>query len=95
VKDWRAAESIFGAAEKRLTPSEDPEWLGRIALVAAQKGAAKDAMRIFRRVANCNLRNLRLVDDLSKWDLGDELHAYYDDVRRRLPTARLEHFLSR
>jgi len=95
VKDWRAAESMFSVAEKRLTPSEDPEWLGRIALIAAQKGAAKDAMRIFRRVANCNLRNLRLVGDLSKWGLGDELRAYYEEVRRRFPTAKLEQLRSR
>lgn len=89
-RDWRAAESMFGMAEKRLTPSEDPKWLGRIALIAAQQGAPEDAMRIFGRVCNCNLRNPRLVGDLSKLGLGDELRAYYAELRRRLPTARLE-----
>ncbi len=89
LKDWRAAESIFDLAEKRLTPAEDPKWLGRIALIAAEKGANQDAMRLFRRAANCNLRDRRLVDDLSKLGLKDELRAFYDKVRRQLPTARL------
>jgi len=90
LKDWRAAESMFGLAERRLTPSEDPEWLGRVATIAAEKGATKDAMRIFRRVANCNLRDLQLVEELSELGLRGELRAYYDDVRRRLPIANLD-----
>jgi len=89
LKDWRAAESIFDLAEKQLTPSEAPEWLGRIALLAAEKGSAKNAMRIFRRVANCNLRETRLVGDLSKLGLRDELRDFYAEVQRRLPNARL------
>lgn len=90
LKDWRAAESIFGLAERQLTPSEDPERLGRVATIAAAKGARKDAMRIFRRVANCNLRDLQLVGELSELGLRDELRAYYGEVRRQLPTAKLD-----
>jgi len=90
LKDWRAAESMFALAEKRLSPSEDPEWLGRIALIAAQTGNRKDAMRIFRRVANCNLRCRRLVAELADLKLEDELREFYHDAQQRLPTAKLD-----
>ncbi len=90
LKDWRAAESMFGLAEKRLSPSEDPEWLGRIALIAAQTGNPQDAMRLFRRVANCNLRCRRLVAELADLNLEAELREFYHDAQQRLPTARLD-----
>ena len=89
LKNWRAAESCFALAEKRLGPKEDPEWLGRVALIAAEKRASKDAMRIFRKVANCNLRPRQLVSDLSKHGLGGNLRSFYSEVRTQLPTARL------
>lgn len=90
LKNWRAAESMFALAEKRLSPSEDPEWLGRIALIAAQAGDKQDAMRLFRRVANCNLRCRRLVDDMADLGLEAELREFYHDAQRRLPTAKLD-----
>jgi tetratricopeptide (TPR) repeat protein len=90
--DWRAAESLFGLAQKRLGPKEDPEWLGRIALIAAQKGAPKDAMRLFRKAANCNLRPRQLVADLSKHGLRNELRRFYSEVRTQLPAAKLDGF---
>jgi tetratricopeptide (TPR) repeat protein len=89
MKDWRAAESMFPLAFKRLTSAEAPGWLGRIAVVAAQTGNRDDAMRIFRRAANCNLRCRDLVEELSKHGLKDALRTYYQEVRRRLPTAKL------
>ena len=92
LKNWRAAESLFAMAEKRLTPREDPEWLGRIALIAAEKGATRDAMRIFRKVANCNLRPRQLVADLSKHGLTNDLRRFYSGIRAHLPSAKLDGF---
>jgi|GEM_PF-1793257 len=90
LKDWQAAESMYELAEERLTPSEDYEWLGRIAIIAAEKGAKKDAMRIFRHTINCNLRYRRLANDLAELGLEEEVRAFYAEVQRRLPTAKLD-----
>lgn len=90
IKDWRAAESMFDVAAQRLSTSEDPEWLGRIARIAAEKGDNEDAMRIFRRVANCNLKYRRLVDELVQFGLKDEISDFYKEVQRKLPTAKLD-----
>lgn len=90
LKNWRAAESLFGLAAKRLSPKEVPEWLGRVALIAAEKGATTDAMRIFRKVANCNIRLRQLTGDLSKHGLRDDLRRFYTDVRAQLPAAKLD-----
>ncbi len=89
TKDWQAAEAIFEFAAKRLTPAEYPEWLGRVAIMAAKKGDKTDAMRIFRRVANINIRPVQLVEQLAKLGLEDELRAYYGEARRRLPKSNL------
>ena len=89
LKDWRAAESMFGLAEKQLTTKEDVEWLGRIALIAAEKEAPEDAMRIFRQVANCDLRPRPLVAELAKLGLTENLRRFYSEVRTRLPSAKL------
>jgi tetratricopeptide (TPR) repeat protein len=91
LKDWRQAEAIFPVAERRLTPSEDPSWLGRIATIAAEKGDTADAMRLFRRVINLRLTNRRIVEDLSELGLKKEIRVYYATVRKRLPTAKLDH----
>jgi hypothetical protein len=79
-------------AEKRLTSKEDAEWLGRIALIAAEKGSPKDAMRIFRKVANCSLRQHQLIADLARHGLRDELRRFYAEIRAQLPTAKLDGF---
>lgn len=89
LKDWRKADAIFGLANARLTSSETPQWLGRIATIAAVQGDHEDAMRIWRRVANCSLRNRQLVEDLSKQGLRQPLLTYYATIQRRLPTAKL------
>ena len=47
-------------------------------MIAAQEGAAEDAMRIFRRVANCNLRNLRRTGD------GAEVAKYLEELREKV-----------
>lgn len=95
LKDWRSAESRFPMAQKRLTSKEAPEWLGRVAVIAAEKGSPEDAMRIFRNAANCNLRPGRLVADLSNHGLRDELRHFYDEVRAKLPSAKLDGFPER
>jgi hypothetical protein len=35
TNDWKAAEDVWPAARRRLTPGELPEWLGRTAVAAA------------------------------------------------------------
>lgn len=93
--DWRAAEHLFSDASRRLSTSEDAEWLGRIALLAARDGATDDAMRIFRRVANMNLRT-PLAERLAKLGLRHRVAEYYANAAARLPQSRpMEQFRKR
>ena len=89
LRQWQKADAIFDQANQQLTPAESLDWLGRVAIIAASQGNADDAMRIWRRVVNSSLRNKRLANDLSKRGLKNRIDAYYADVRRRLPGAKL------
>jgi tetratricopeptide (TPR) repeat protein len=83
---WREAEAMFSDASARLTSAENPEWLAKIAVLAVRDEAKDDAMRIFRRVANMNLRT-PLVDRLAEWGLRPHLAEFYAEVAQRLPPS--------
>ncbi len=89
-KDWRSAEATLDRAGSRLEPRQSAQWLDRIAVAAARHGDADEALRIWRRAANFRVRNPLLAGNLTELGLGDRLDKYYDEVRRRLPTARID-----
>ena len=45
TNDWRSAEEMWPIARRRLTPTEIPNWLGRIAVAAARAGEPMEALR--------------------------------------------------
>jgi len=85
--DWKSAEAIFPKAAKRLTANEIPEWYGKIAVMAAKKGAKDEAMRIWQSVANINPGEWSIVRELSKAGLTERLREYYKDMQEHLPDS--------
>lgn len=87
--DWRRAEANFPDAAARLTANEAPDWLAKIAVLAARAGAKADAMRLWRRVANIDLTATRTLPDLAKAGLRDDLAAFYREMQAALPASRI------
>ncbi len=82
---WERAEKVFPQASKRLTARELPEWLAKIAVTAAQMGARKDAMRIWRVVSNIDPTELGAIEELTAAGLNKELEEHYQDMQMKLP----------
>ncbi len=94
VGDWRAAEEVWPAARKRLQPHEQPAWLGRVAVLAAEAGDHADALRIWKKRMNYDLTDLRGLDDMAEADLRGQLVQLYeqlaiDDPNSIAPAAAL------
>jgi len=94
VGDWRAAEAIWPAARKRLGPREQPDWLGRIAMLAAKAGDHADALSIWKKRMNYDLTDLRGLDSLAEVGMRDQLVQVYkqlaiDDPESIAPDAAL------
>jgi len=91
--DWRSAEVIYGHVYRSMRPNDAVYKLAQIASIASKTGDLADAMRLWRRSANCDLAAPVFTPLLSKYGLQRNLRAYYNEAKRRLPTAELEHVL--
>ena len=87
IGDWKAAENLFPEASRRLTAGELPKWYGKVAVKAAKAGAKKDAMRIWKKVANVAPYNEDGLDDLVKAGLKDELKKFYLQMQKKMPDS--------
>jgi len=85
--DWKRAERIFASASARLTPKEVPDWLARIALAAVRSDAKRDAMRIWRRVANVDPSHLDGLEHLAEAGLKTDLTDFYGEMRAQMPSS--------
>jgi hypothetical protein len=95
VADWQAAEEIWPAARQRLSPREQPEWLGRIAVLAAKAGDDDDALRIWKTRINYDLTDLDGIDELLEAGMRHPLVQLYkqlaaDDPRSTAPGFALQ-----
>jgi len=82
---WERAERIFPHASKRLTARELPEWLAKIAVIAAQTGARGDAIRIWKVVSNIDPTEFGAIEELVTAGLSKELEEHYQDMQMKLP----------
>lgn len=89
IKDWPQAEGILPIAAQHLTMTEYPEWLGRIAIVAAQSGDHADAMRIWKQVAINDPTWIKPVHELETYGMRKQLIAYYRQMQKQLPRSRI------
>ncbi len=86
LNDWRNAERIL---PERGTLVQLAEPLGRIAVVAAQRGDHEDAMRLWAAATNINPAHMCALPRLVEAGLQEELEAFYADLQRRLPTSNV------
>ena len=87
IGDHKAAEQIFPTARLLLTSGEIPDWLGRIALAAAQSGATADAMRLWRRRSNLDLANLQGLEQLARAGMKESLRGFYQEIKEKDPDS--------
>lgn len=88
AKNWRAAEKFmsekFDWSESFSYDKHDS--LKRIALVAAENGDIKDAVRLWKMRANLSRRNLDGLETLSQnYDVRTELIIFYEQMRTTEP----------
>jgi len=88
-RNWKMAEEIFPAASKQLTSKEKPIWHSKIAVVAAKKGDKKDAMRIWRDIANLYPYQIDSVKELSTLGLKEDLIKFYKEMRKNVPSSNI------
>ena len=84
--------NLLEEAEKIL---DDPNFSARnqdtfrnLALMAAQKGKEKIALKNWRRFMNLNLTNrsqTSLIEIFRQNGLGDDIDTYFNDVKKKLP----------
>ncbi|MEZ5942465.1 MAG: hypothetical protein R3C18_13810 [Planctomycetaceae bacterium] len=84
---WREKELMLTVDGEQFRLRADA--LGELAIAAAKDGEFDEAMRLWRRAANCGLRNEQLATSLARLGLREQLQEYYQEVQRRLPTAKL------
>lgn len=72
VGGWQRAERVYPAASRGLTTREQSDWLGRVAVTAAEAGAKPDAMRIWKQMTTVNPAEMRGLEALAKAGLRDE-----------------------
>ncbi len=89
IADWVKAERVFPEAGKQLTPSELPVWYAKIAVIAAKAGEGKEAMRIFRKLANLAPTATNEVDELARYGLRKDLIAFYRAMQQALPESEV------
>jgi tetratricopeptide (TPR) repeat protein len=93
--DWRGAEDMWPLVRQRLTPREIPDWLGRVAVVAAKDGDKDAALRLWQAKSNLDRTDFRHLDELARLGLSQNLRAFYqrmaeDDPITWVPGAVLK-----
>lgn len=85
--DIKRASKMFNESSSEFNLSScDP--LNHLALLAAKQGDKEMAMENWRRSANCSLNNKMhhdLTSKLRRLGLGDQIDAYYREVKEKLP----------
>jgi hypothetical protein len=77
IRDWRSAEQIWPIAREQLTPTEIPDWLGRIAVAAARSGESAEAMRLWKDRTNLDRASKIQLDEMVAAGLRNALLEFY------------------
>lgn len=85
--DWKHAEVYYPQCDQNSGPGADLDWLGRVAILAAQDGAKEDAIRIWRKIAKKDLTVTFPLNQLVKFGLKDELIQFYQEMQKVFPTS--------
>jgi thioredoxin-like negative regulator of GroEL len=86
---WRQAEKIWTEARRQLTPGEVPNWLSKIALLAAKQGDKKDALRLWQAKDQIDPSDLAPIQELASYGLKPELIDYYRKMDKESPSSQI------
>ncbi len=86
IEDWQSAEKYLFAKKEILWRSM-PGALARIAMIAAQRGAYNDAIRLWRLSANLDRRNLQSLSLLAQTGAKPHLITMYSQMKKDDPQS--------
>ena len=87
VGEWNKAENMLPDISTQMSPGMLMDYMGRLAISAAQAGAARDAIRLWHKRCNLDLTDLCGLDDLAQKGLRDALRDYYISLKKRDPES--------
>ncbi|MCX7000830.1 MAG: hypothetical protein NT106_11140 [Candidatus Sumerlaeota bacterium] len=71
----------------QMSPGTLMDYMGRLAISAAQAGAVRDAIRLWHKRCNLDLTDFCGLDDLAQKGLRDALRDYYLSLKKRDPES--------
>jgi hypothetical protein len=87
VGEWNKAENMLSDIRARMSLGMLMDYMGRLAISAAQAGAVRDAIRLWHKRCNLDLTDLCGLDDLAQKGLRDTLRDYYLSLKKRDPES--------
>ena len=87
VGEWNKAENMLPDIRTQMSPGMLMDYMGRLAISAAQAGAVRDAIRLWHGRCNLDLTDFCGLDDLAQKGLRDTLRDYYLSLKKRDPES--------
>lgn len=87
--NWQEAEAAWPAVRTRLTATEEPVWLSKIAVEAARAGATKEALRLWKAKDNLDKTCLGPLSELAGLGMKKTLLDYYLTMQKDSPTSTI------
>jgi hypothetical protein len=84
---WKEAEALWPQASLRLTATERPDWLGKVAVCAARAGAPEEAVRLWAQKDALDFAALGHLEELGKTSARPALIRYYETLQRERPSS--------
>jgi len=81
------AENMLPDIRTQMSPGTLMDYMGRLAISAAQAGAARDAIRLWHKRCNLDLTDFCGLDKLAQKGLRDALREYYLSLKKRDPES--------
>ena len=85
VGNWRRAEALLPVFRAQREP--DSWCLDAILRAAAREGALDESLRLWRRRANLDLRDLELLPELVRLGMREHLRAFYAELATACPES--------
>ena len=84
---WQRAEALWPQVQQKLTDTERPEWLARVAIAAARAHALDDALRLWVKKEALDFGALGRLDELAEAGARAKLIAHYQRLQKERPTS--------
>jgi tetratricopeptide (TPR) repeat protein len=85
--EWNKAENMLSDIRAQMSPGMLMDYMGRLAISAAQAGAVRDAICLWHKRCNLDLTDFCGLDDLAQKGLRDTFRDYYLSLKKRDPES--------